>query len=96
MDRISIWKNIVIAVLIVYPFGMQWLADLDQARGLLWFYLHQLYYVPVAWIGPPLVVPDSEVGFWVQPSGRMLAAVLYLALVMLGKLSWNLRKRKIS
>ncbi len=92
MDRISTWKSTAIIALIAYPFGMQWLTDLDRPRGLLWFYLHQLYYTPVAWVGNPFFVPDSEVGFWVQPLGRMLTTVLYLALTMFGKRLWNFRK----
>jgi hypothetical protein len=47
--------------------------------GLIWFFLHQLYYAPFGtWIHEPFFDPDSEVGFWVQPMGRILAAVAYV------------------
>lgn len=50
--------------------------------GLIWFFLHQLYYAPLGtWIREPFFVADSEVGFWVQPIGRVLTAMFYAAVL---------------
>jgi hypothetical protein len=59
--------------------ALPWL--LDAGNDLITFALHQLYYWPFAyWLGEPLFIPDSEVGFFVQPSGRAMVACIYLVL----------------
>lgn len=58
---------------------LPWL--LARAGHLALFALHQLYHLPLAaWIGAPFFRADSEVMFVVQPAGRVLTAVFYLAI----------------
>jgi hypothetical protein len=42
--------------------------------------LHQAYYLPLSWLGPPLFNSDSEPSFSVQSTGRALAVFLYVLL----------------
>lgn len=59
--------------------ALPWL--LAEADNLALFALHQLYHLPLAaWIGAPFFRADSEVMFVVQPVGRVLTAVFYLAI----------------
>jgi hypothetical protein len=70
----------VLFVLIAWPAFFAWLSEAEEALGLIWFMLHQVYYLPFSWLGPPLFTPDPEVGFWVQPTGRALAVFVYVLL----------------
>jgi hypothetical protein len=55
---------------------------MDDSRGLIWFYAHQLYYLPIgSWLGEPFFRPDSEVWFFVKPLGRILTPMIYLAIL---------------
>jgi hypothetical protein len=63
---------------LILPAALFGLYSVDAERGLIWLLLHQLYYAPLgSWISEPFFVPDPEVGFWVQPIGRLLTAALY-------------------
>lgn len=59
--------------------ALPWL--LARADNLALFALHQLYHLPLAaWIGAPFFRADSEVMFVVQPAGRVLIGLFYLAI----------------
>jgi hypothetical protein len=67
---------ILISILIL-PIFLDVASDLDENRGLIWFALHQLYYLPFGvWIGEPLFVSDNEIMFKVLPLGRIVVAIL--------------------
>jgi hypothetical protein len=67
---------------LMLPAGLFALYTTDTERGLLWLLLHQLYYAPFGtWIAEPFFTPDSDVGYWVRPLGRVLAAVFYAAAI---------------
>jgi hypothetical protein len=70
----------ILVVLMAWPAFFSWLSELDAEHGLIWFVLHQVYYLPFSWLGPPLFGPDPEVGFWVEPTGRALALFVYVLL----------------
>jgi hypothetical protein len=54
--------------------------------GLIWFFLHQLYYAPLGtWIREPFFTPAAEVGFWVHPWGRVLTAAFYAVALVGGR-----------
>lgn len=73
---------VCIVVWLVLPAGLVLLYSFDSGRGLIWFFLHQLYYAPFGtWLHEPFFAPDSEVGFWVQPLGRILSAAAYAFLL---------------
>ena len=70
--------------LLVLPAALFGLYSIDDETGLIWLFLHQLYYAPFGtWLRQLFFVPDSDVGFWVQPIGRVLTAASY-ALVLFG------------
>jgi hypothetical protein len=68
---------IVAGCVILLPFVLELLIRLTPSIGLIWFLPHQLYYLPLSEIGEPFFIADSEVGFWVQWPGRVLAVVVY-------------------
>ena len=70
----------VLVVLIGWPAFFSWLSEAQDGPGLIWFMLHQIYYLPFSWLGAPLFEPDPEVGFRVQPTGRALAVFFYVLL----------------
>jgi hypothetical protein len=75
---------VLVALWLVLPAALFALYSNDVDGGLVWFFLHQLYYAPFGtWIREPFFTPDSEVGFWAQPMGRILAAVVYLFALLL-------------
>jgi hypothetical protein len=68
----------ILAVLLAWPALFQWLAIANyNGPALIWFVLHQIYYLPLSWVGPPFFVADSEVQFFVQWPARMLTALIY-------------------
>jgi hypothetical protein len=77
---ITMRRWIVLAAILLWPFVFWGLASLDDDRGLIWLALHQLYYLPFSWMGRPLFVPDSEVGFSVGWAGRVIAFLSYAVL----------------
>ena len=74
------WRLAILVILIVWPAFFAWLSASDEARGSIWFTLHQVYYLPLSWVGPPLFNPDSASGFAVQSTGRALAVFVYVLL----------------
>jgi len=68
---------IITVCVTLFPFVLELLTWLTPDIGLIWFFFHQLYYLPLSEVGQPFFVPDSEVGFWVQWPGRVLAVVVY-------------------
>ena len=72
-------RGVVISIIIFFPLLMEILKDLDDSRGMIWFLLHQIYYLPIgSWLGEPFFMPDSEVSFWVLMPGRILMPIIYL------------------
>jgi hypothetical protein len=74
---------IIVVCVTILPFLLELLTQLTPDIGLIWFFAHQLYYLPLSEIGEPFFIPDSEVGFWVQWPGRLLAMIVYGAGVVL-------------
>ena len=71
---------VFVGLWLMLPAGLFALYTTDTERGLLWLLLHQLYYAPFGtWIAEPFFTPDSDVGYWVRPLGRALAAAFYAA-----------------
>ena len=71
-------RVLILAALIGWPAFFGWLSRFADGPGLIWFMLHQIYYLPLSWLGSPLFEPDSEVGFSVQPTGRALTLFVYV------------------
>ena len=62
----------------LFPFVLEFLMWLTPDIGLIWLLFHQVYYSPLSGIGEPFFTPDSDVSFWVQWPGRLLAVVVYV------------------
>jgi hypothetical protein len=90
-------KLVIVAICVtLFPFVFELLTRLTPDIGLIWFLPHQLYYLPLSEIGEPFFVPDSEVGFWVQWPGPVLAVVVYgggLLLLAWAYARWRARVR---
>jgi hypothetical protein len=67
---------------VLLPFVLWALYSIDPLVPLLWFFVHQIYYMPFSILGAPFFRSDSEVGFWVLPLGRLLAGVCYALIVI--------------
>ena len=79
------------------PAALYALSVWDGNRGLIWFWLHQIYYMPFgAWLGQPFFAPDAEVYFWARPLGRVVAAVGYAAILVGGRATFRRLRRPIS
>jgi hypothetical protein len=78
--RAKPFQPIVLAGFLLLPLILWALYNVDRQAGLIWFFLHQIYYAPLSWLGQPFFHNDSEVGFWVLPLGRLLTAVVYALL----------------
>ena len=69
--------------IVFWPAVFYALECIDSDRGLIWFYLQQLYYWPIgSWLKEPFFQYDSEIGFLVKPMGRVITAFAY-SLVLL-------------
>ena len=54
----------------------------DEKRGLIWFILHQIYYLPLgSWMGEPFFFPDSEMMFKVSMIGRVTTGLIYIVMI---------------
>jgi hypothetical protein len=78
MPRAVAIRLAVLVAIIVWPAFLTRVSELDQARESIWLALHQLYYLPFSWVGPPLFTPDSDVGLSVHPTGRAFAVFFYV------------------
>jgi len=78
MPRALAIRLAILVVIIGWPAFFTWLFELDEARGSSWLTLHQLYYLPFSWVGPPLFTLDSDAGVLIQPTGRAFAAFFYV------------------
>jgi len=67
-------------MLVAWPVFFAWLSEADEGRSAIWSTLHQVYYLPFSWVGPPLFQSDSEAGLVVQPTGRAFAVFFYVLL----------------
>ena len=67
----------ILVVIVAWPAFFTWLAELDEGRGF-WLALHQVYYLPFSWVGPPLFTPDSDGAVLVHPTGRAFAVFFYV------------------
>jgi len=74
---------LISSLLLVFPFIFLGLMNIDGERGLIWLLIHQMYYLPLSWIGEPFFKFDSEVSFFVSYLGRIFTAVFYLLLILL-------------
>lgn len=93
VSRAMIWCWIVSVLLV--PSLLVALYTIDLGFGLIFLFVHQLYYMPLAsWIGEPFFLSDSDVMFWVTWPGRFLTAILYTCLIVLAKLVFELVKNK--
>ena len=71
----------IIVTIVLFPFLMEWLSELDNNRAMIWFLFHQLYHLPFgSWLGEPFYKPDSDVSYWVQIPWRFLAPVVYVTI----------------
>jgi hypothetical protein len=92
--RTGKWFLILAGFWLVLPAALFGLYSMGVEGGLIWFFLHQLYYAPLGtWLDEPFFLPDSEVGFWVQPIGRVLTAVFYAGLLVGGRAAVLSRNR---
>jgi hypothetical protein len=81
MSRTVAKRLAILVTIIVWPAFFAWLSEMDEARGSMWLALHQAYYLPFSWLGPPLLfTADSSSGFSVQSTGRALALFVYVLL----------------
>jgi hypothetical protein len=80
MSRAVAVRLAVLVVILAWPGFFAWLSEVDEGRRFIWSTLHQGYYLPFSWVGPPLFQPDSEVGLLVQPTGRAFAVFFYVLL----------------
>ena len=78
MPRAFAIRLALLVAILVGPTVFAWLSELDAARGSIWLALHQIYYLPFSWVGPPLFTPDSDAGVLAQPTGRAFAAFFYV------------------
>ena len=78
MPRAVVIRLAVLVVIVAWPAFFTWLAEADEARASFWFALHQVYYLPFSWVGPPLFTPDADAGVLVHPTGRAFAAFFYV------------------
>ena len=78
MPRAVAIRLAIFVAILVWPKFFAWLSELDAERGSIWLALHQIYYLPFSWVGPPLFTPDSDAGVLVQPTGRAFAAFFYV------------------
>ena len=78
MPRAIAIRLAILVAILVWPSFFRWLTELDEARGSIWQALHQVYYWPFSWVGPPLFTRDSDAGTLIQPTGRAFAAFFYV------------------
>lgn len=74
-------KILIILTLILFflPGLLNFLQNYDNDRGLLWLFLHQLYYGALgSWVGKPFFQQNSDIGFDVLLPGRFLTGFVYL------------------
>jgi hypothetical protein len=78
MPRAIAIRLAVLVAILVWPAFFRWLSELDEDRSSIWLALHQVYYLPFNWVGPPLFTKGSDAGVLVQPTGRAFAAFFYV------------------
>jgi hypothetical protein len=94
MNHKLLCSAILLAALIGFPFLLQWLSKIDTDRGILWLFIHQLYYLPFSWLDKPFYAPDSDIGYWVRLPARILAALVYATLFVRLKIFFSNREQK--
>ena len=80
MPRAVVIRLAILVALLAWPAFFTWLSEVDEGRRVAWSTLHQVYYLPFSWVGPPLFQSDSAVGLVVQPIGRAFAVFFYVLL----------------
>jgi hypothetical protein len=78
MPRAIAIRLAILGLILAWPGFFTWLSEVDEERGSFWLALHQVYYLPFSWVGPPLFTLDSDVGVLIQPTGRAFAAFFYV------------------
>lgn len=72
------------SIVLLWPGFFYLLEILDTKRGLLWFFLKQIYYWPLgSWINEPFFQPDNEIGFFIKPLGCLVTAGFYVLLIFI-------------
>src|SRR5262245_53195477 len=77
MSRAVVVRLAILVLLIVWPSFFIWLSEVDGRRWI-WSALHDVYYLPFSWVGPPMFAPDPEGGLLVHPTGRAFAVFVYV------------------
>ena len=75
-------RYLVIFIILILPFVLNFFSYLDTSRGLIWFFAQQIYYVPISWIGEPFFIKDSETMFVVKPLGKIITFFVYLTVIV--------------
>ena len=78
----TVLRLAILVAVIGWPAFFARLSRAEAARDSIWFMLHQIYYLPLSWLGPPLFTSDGE-SFSVQPTGRALTVFVYVGLFYL-------------
>jgi hypothetical protein len=78
MTRAVAIRLAILVALVAWPTFFGRLSETDAERETIWLMLHQLYYLPFSWVGPPLFQSNAEVGLSVQPTGRAFAVFVYV------------------
>lgn len=78
MSRAIAIRLAILVAILAWPAFFRWLSELDEERSSIWLALHQVYYLPFSWVGPPLFTPDSGAGVLVHPTGRAFAVFFYV------------------
>lgn len=70
------------AILVAFPWIFYSLSEFDNERGLIWFVIYQLYYLPFgSWMSEPFFKPDSEIFYVVLFPGKLVAPIVYISLL---------------
>jgi hypothetical protein len=75
-------------ILLIWPIVFWGLSEVDTRRGMFWYALHQVYYLPVqTLVEQPFFLYDGDGGFQVQAPGRVLTAGIYLAILLAARIT---------
>ena len=75
-------EKFILALLVLFPVIPWMLMQIDYTRGLIWFSVQAIYYLPVSWIGEPLFTRSSDVGMVPNSGGRVLTGAVYSAVFL--------------
>jgi hypothetical protein len=78
MTRTIAIRLTILVVLIAWPAFFAWLARVDLEHGPIWMFFHQIYYLPVSWIGSPMFSTEGDLGFSIHPTARAATLFMYV------------------